>query len=66
MRERRTAEGEPVLGSFIRSPKDFCAGLIYPLAQVALEFGPPDYFSLMVLGLVAAVVPSRLSQWRSC
>jgi len=27
-----------------------------PLAQVALEFGPPDYFSLMVLGLVAAVV----------
>ncbi|HEX6692943.1 MAG TPA: tripartite tricarboxylate transporter permease, partial [Burkholderiales bacterium] len=26
-----------------------------PLAQVALEFGPPDYFSLMVLGLVAAV-----------
>ena len=29
MRERRTAEGEPVLSSFIRSPKDFCAGLIY-------------------------------------
>ncbi len=27
-----------------------------PLAQMALEFGPPDYFSLMVLGLVAAVV----------
>ena len=27
-----------------------------PLAQVALEFGPEDYFSLMVLGLVAAVV----------
>ena len=27
-----------------------------PLAQVALEFGPADYFSLMVLGLVAAVV----------
>jgi TctA family transporter len=27
-----------------------------PLAQVALSFGPPDYFSLMVLGLVAAVV----------
>src|SRR6185295_18150068 len=27
-----------------------------PLAQVALEFGPPDYFSLMVLGLVGAIV----------
>jgi TctA family transporter len=27
-----------------------------PLAQVALQFGPEDYFSLMVLGLVAAVV----------
>ena len=27
-----------------------------PLAEIALEFGPPDYFSLMVLGLVAAVV----------
>ena len=27
-----------------------------PLALVALEFGPEDYFSLMVLGLVAAVV----------
>jgi TctA family transporter len=27
-----------------------------PLAEIALEFGPPDYFSLMILGLVAAVV----------
>jgi TctA family transporter len=27
-----------------------------PLAAVALEFGPADYFSLMVLGLVASVV----------
>jgi putative tricarboxylic transport membrane protein len=27
-----------------------------PLAEVALEFGPAEYFSLMVLGLVAAVV----------
>jgi TctA family transporter len=30
-----------------------------PLAEVALKFGPPDYFSLMVLGLVAAVVLAR-------
>ncbi|RTL69310.1 MAG: tripartite tricarboxylate transporter permease [Hyphomicrobiales bacterium] len=27
-----------------------------PLADVALRFGPPEYFSLMVLGLVASVV----------
>ena len=27
-----------------------------PLAEIALKFGPADYFSLMVLGLIAAVV----------
>ena len=27
-----------------------------PLAEVALKFGPADYFSLMVLGLMASVV----------
>src|SRR5471030_473667 len=27
-----------------------------PLAEVALKFGPSEYFSLMVLGLVSAVV----------
>ena len=27
-----------------------------PLAEVALKFGPSEYFSLMVLGLIAAVV----------
>ncbi len=27
-----------------------------PLAEIALKFGPPEYFSLMVLGLVASVV----------
>jgi len=26
-----------------------------PLAEVALQFGPPEYFSLMVLGLIASV-----------
>src|SRR5262249_39013466 len=30
-----------------------------PLAEVALKFGPGDYFSLMVFGLVAAVVLAR-------
>ncbi len=32
------------------------AGFAPPLADVALEFGPAEYFSLMVLGLIAAVV----------
>src|SRR5260221_11113310 len=27
-----------------------------PLAEVALKFGPAEYFSLMVLGLIAATV----------
>ena len=30
-----------------------------PLANVALEFGPAEYFSLMVLGLVASVALAR-------
>ena len=29
-----------------------------PLAEMALKFGPADYFSLMVLGLVASIVPA--------
>jgi len=32
------------------------AGFAPPLAEVALSFGPAEYFSLMILGLVAAVV----------
>ena len=30
-----------------------------PLANLALKFGPPEYFSLMVLGLVGAIVLAR-------
>jgi TctA family transporter len=30
-----------------------------PLANVALKFGPAEYFSLMVLGLIAAIVLAR-------
>ncbi len=32
-----------------------------PLAEVALKFGPPEYFSLMALGLVASVVLAHRS-----
>ena len=34
----------------------FMALFAPPLAEMALLFGPPEYFSLMVLGLVAAVM----------
>src|SRR5690349_10653659 len=30
-----------------------------PLAEVALKFGPSEYFSLMVFGLIAATVPAH-------
>jgi TctA family transporter len=30
-----------------------------PLAKIALEFGPAEYFSLMVCGLIAAIVLAR-------
>jgi putative tricarboxylic transport membrane protein len=36
-----------------------------PLAQVALKFGPPEYFSLMVLGLTASVVLAHGSLLRA-
>ncbi|MCW5671985.1 MAG: tripartite tricarboxylate transporter permease [Hydrogenophaga sp.] len=32
------------------------AGFAVPLTEVALKFGPAEYFSLMVLGLIGAVV----------
>ncbi|HLT26949.1 MAG TPA: tripartite tricarboxylate transporter permease [Zeimonas sp.] len=32
------------------------AGFAPPLAEIAFKFGPAEYFSLMVLGLIAAVV----------
>ena len=32
------------------------AGFAPPLAEVAFKFGPAEYFSLMVLGLIAAVI----------
>ncbi|THC43290.1 tripartite tricarboxylate transporter permease [Massilia sp. Mn16-1_5] len=46
------------IGSFLAG----CAGILLlaafavPLAKVAFKFGPAEYFSLMVLGLIGAVV----------
>ncbi len=36
-----------------------------PLAEVAFKFGPAEYFSLMVLGLIAAVVLAHGSIWKA-
>jgi TctA family transporter len=36
-----------------------------PLAEVAFKFGPAEYFALMVLGLIAAVVLANGSIWKA-
>src|SRR6478752_3200142 len=52
------ALGIAALGSFFAGSGAtlLIAGFAPPLAELALKFGPSDYFSLMVLGLIAAVV----------
>src|SRR6188474_320455 len=52
------ALGVAALGSFFAGTVAtvLIAAFAPPLAEFALKFGPADYFSLMVLGLVAAVV----------
>jgi TctA family transporter len=52
------ALGIAALGSFFAGSVAtvLIAGFAPPLADLALKFGPSDYFSLMVLGLIAAVV----------
>jgi len=53
-----TALAVAALGSFIAGTFAtlLVAAFAPPLAEVALKFGPAEYFSLMVLGLIAAVV----------
>jgi len=53
-----TALSVAAIGSFIAGTFAtlVVASLAVPLAEVALKFGPAEYFSLMVLGLIAAVV----------
>jgi putative tricarboxylic transport membrane protein len=52
------ALGIAAIGSFIAGCFSTLVIALFapPLAEVALKFGPAEYFSLMVLGLVAAVV----------
>lgn len=53
-----TALATAALGSFFAGTvATFILALVAPpLAQVALKFGPAEYFSMMVLGLIASVV----------
>jgi putative tricarboxylic transport membrane protein len=46
------------LGSFVAGTVATALIALFapPLAQVALKFGPAEYFSLMVLGLIASIV----------
>jgi TctA family transporter len=46
------------IGSFIAGTAATLLVALFapPLAEVALQFGPAEYFSLMVLGLVASIV----------
>ena len=62
----RNGRAGPALG--IAAISSFVAGCVAtlvialfspPLAEIALQFGPADYFSLMVFGLVGAVVLAR-------
>ncbi len=53
-----TALAVAAIGSFIAGTfaTMLVAAFAPPLAEVALKFGPAEYFSLMVLGLISAVV----------
>jgi putative tricarboxylic transport membrane protein len=55
------ALGIAAIGSFIAGcvATLIIAGLAIPLTKMALLFGPAEYFSLMVLGLMFAVVLAR-------
>lgn len=58
------ALGISAMGSFIGGTFSIIAlmFLVYPLAEIALKFGPPEYFSLMCLGMtiVAYLVKGSL------
>jgi putative tricarboxylic transport membrane protein len=55
------ALGIAAIGSFIAGSFATLVVALFspPLADIALSFQPPDYFSLMVFGLVGAVVLAR-------
>ncbi|SIS69189.1 tripartite tricarboxylate transporter permease [Paracoccus saliphilus] len=62
-----TALAAAAIGSFIAGTVAtvLLALAAPPLAKVALSFGPPEYFSLIVLGLIASIVLAHGSLLRA-
>ena len=61
------ALGISAFGSFIAGTLSI-VGLMFiapPLAEMALEFGPPEYFSLMILGLTVLTFLSSGPMWKT-
>ena len=56
---RRSASPRSARSSPVASRRLLICFAAPPLAAIALEFGPAEYFSLMVCGLIAAVVLAR-------
>ena len=61
------ALGVSTIGSFIAGSLSIVGlmFLAYPLAKVALKFGPPEYFSLMCVGLVILTFLTQGSMLKS-
>jgi len=61
------ALGISALGSFFAGTiaTFLLAAFAPPLAELAFKFGPAEYFALMVLGLIAAVVLAHGSIWKA-
>ncbi|MEW6669512.1 MAG: tripartite tricarboxylate transporter permease [Thermodesulfobacteriota bacterium] len=61
------ALGVSTVGSFIAGTLSIVGlmFLAYPLAKVALRFGPPEYFSLMCVGLVILTFLAQGSMFKS-
>jgi putative tricarboxylic transport membrane protein len=55
------ALGMSAIGSFIGGTFSIIAlmFLVYPLAEAALKFGPPEYFALMCLGMIVVAYLAR-------
>lgn len=61
------ALGVSAIGSFVAGTLSIIGLSLfsYPLAKAALRFGPPEYFSLMCLGLVILTFLARTSMLKS-
>jgi putative tricarboxylic transport membrane protein len=61
------ALGIAAIGSFFAGTVStvFVAGLAIPLTKIALMFGPVEYFSLMIMGLVFAAALARGSMFNA-